>query len=258
MSITIRFVISGLLTGILITISMYIYKHIDDEGTMYDHSESGPALDIPLFADLNTRGFEGNVIFSVLYHLREEDLDRAKHSILSIDDEEHRFTIVEKVAAHILDKASRTEFYRSPPQISKNRKEEKHFDVTLAKEFGPSLLEILLEIEPKQASNQYMDALQIVIKLLKESGNDDLSRKGIDVLDRHIVELSPIYNKQRALDEKVKLASEERSMIDDSYHELIIGSIITGTLTSIGFVLSLLLAPLFRSYGERLADKDTV
>ena len=254
MNIAMRFIASGVSIGVLITLSIYIYKTIPtDYAVIDDHyssKESGrfSATSASLFSGLNDSGYKANVVFSVLYHLRENELDKAKAAILAIDDEEHRFSIVETVADYILEKASPDRFYEGD-------KNENVFNVTLAKEFGPKLLEVIKEIEPKQASNQFMDALQIVIKLLTEAGENELARTGIIILDNHLAALTPIYNEQRALDKYEASMYEEQYDVNESLSVLILGALITGTLASIGFVLSLLLGPLFKHYGDGLVSK---
>jgi hypothetical protein len=242
---TIRFVLSGVLIGVVITVALFSYQKYEAY-THDQYSEVSIASNVSdvVLLEFDKRGFRGNVIFSVLYHLRENEIDKAKKVVLAIDDELHRLSIVESLARRIYQKVY--------PEYRRENEELK-IDDKLAKEFASKLLDILAEVEPKSPSNEFMDALQLVIKLLDVAEQKELAANGIEMLDNHINGLTPIFNKMNGINASEEKYEHERETFNNKTNVAAIGVILTSTLGAIGFVLSALLGPVFRMYGEEMA-----
>lgn len=260
MKLKFYFTLTGVAVGLAITLSVFIFQILTAKQTeLYFESDfqltsvsnsSNESSD--WYSSVGGSGYSSNIIFSILYDMREKNTDNVIKKLTSINNEENRFEILTELSEEILD-----EVYprRHKPFFRKKNENDNLINSDIANLYGSQLFEISKRVKPEISSIKYADLLQAVIKILDAAGDKKQTVEGLKMLDGQIADLTIMQNNIKKTRSKESIYSVAESFISKQKKKntLLIGSILTGFFGVIGFILSSMFEPVFKSFGENIA-----
>ncbi|MCI5122904.1 MAG: hypothetical protein D3925_00105 [Candidatus Electrothrix sp. AR5] len=183
----------------------------------------------PFFVNYNRFGYDGSIIFSFIKNIKREKIDEAKSNFLNIKNEEVKFFIIEQLSINIFN------------DLGNDIKNDVY----------GVMLEIFLDVLTKEISpisnEMYLDAFQSVIKSLEANGDFSKAEQGFAKFDNMLNSFQ--Y-------EQEEIRNVEKPKQENEIGILFIGSLITTSFGAIGFIMSALLGPILKKFGESLSSND--